>query len=197
MPEPSDAVLTIPNLLTFFRIALTPLFLWLALGPDRIGAASIVMVVALATDLLDGKIARAYGQVTKLGILLDPLSDRLGLAAGAWVLINHHLAPVWAIALVAARDAFLVLVGAPLLKARGIPIPPVSRLGKNASFAISMCFGLFLLSGIHDVAHPTVWIHNAAWVFFALGVPAYYLTAVGYGRAAMASSRGKGNAAPR
>lgn len=184
---PSDAILTIPNLLTFFRLALTPLFLWLALGPDNIGGAVTIAFVALGTDLVDGKIARRYGQISKLGIRLDPLSDRLGLASGAAVLIIHDLAPLWGVVAIVARDVLLVLVGAPLLKARGAPIPPVSRVGKYGSFAVSLCFGFYLLSGVRDVADP---IDALAWIGFAfllIGAPLYYVSGAGYVRSGLAA----------
>jgi len=187
--SPSDAVLTIPNLLTFFRLALIPLFLYLALGLDNMGAAIVVAVLGFITDLVDGKIARRFGQVSKLGIALDPLSDRLGLAAGAAVLIVKHLAPLWVVLVVIARDAIFLFVGAPILKARNLPIPPVTRLGKYGSFAISMMFGLFLASGIHSVVKPSGPLRAAAWVFVVISVPMYYASGFGYVRAGLRSLR--------
>jgi cardiolipin synthase len=184
-PAPSDAILTVPNLLTFFRLALVPVFLWLALGEENMGAAVAVAFVGFLTDLVDGKIARRYGQVSKLGILLDPLSDRLGLASGGVVLIVHDIVPLWAVIVVLARDALLVLVGAPILRARNVPIPAVSSLGKKASFAISLTMGFFLASGITSVTDPSDVLLIAGWVFFALGVPAYYFTAYDYTRAGL------------
>ena len=83
---PSDAILTVPNLLTFFRLGLIPVFLYAAIGAGNMGWAVVIAALGFVTDLVDGKIARRYGQVSKLGIALDPLSDRLGLASGAPVL---------------------------------------------------------------------------------------------------------------
>ncbi|MCA1830681.1 MAG: CDP-alcohol phosphatidyltransferase family protein [Actinomycetota bacterium] len=187
--RPTDAILTVPNLLTFFRLALIPVFLWLAIGPKNIAAALAVALVGFGTDLIDGRIARRFGQISRLGILLDPLADRLALAAGGVIFIVDKLAPVWAVVVVLGRDALLVLIGAPILRARQISIPPVSRLGKNASFAVSMSFALFLASGVPGVMHPSSGLRIAAWVFFALGVPAYYLTALGYARAGLEGLR--------
>ena len=182
---PSDAILTVPNLLTFFRLALTPVFVWVALGPDRMDIAVAIAFLGLATDLVDGKIARRYGQVSKLGIQLDPLSDRLGMAGGAVVLIAHDLAPLWAVLVVIGRDALLVLVGVPLLKARGVPIPAVSRVGKYGSFLTSMAFGFFLISGIRDVDDPMTWAQIVAWIYFATGAPLYWAAGLGYIRAGL------------
>ncbi len=150
---PSDAILTVPNLLTFFRLGLIPVFLYAALGLDNMGFAVVIAVLGFITDLVDGKIARRFGQVSKLGIALDPLSDRLG----------------------------------PVLKARGLPIPPVTKVGKYGSFAVTVMFGLFLASGIHNAAHPTQAIRVAAFVFVFVSLPLYYASGAGYVRAAFSS----------
>jgi len=184
---PSDAILTVPNLLSFFRLGLTPIFLWVALVPDNIGAAFALAFMAFVTDLADGKIARRFGQISKLGIQLDPLSDRLGLAAGAAVLIVHDLAPLWVILLVLARDVALLVVGAPLLKARGIPIPPVSRIGKYGSFGVSLGFGVLLLSGVTSVEAPITWVRAVGLSSLAIGIPLYYAAAFGYVRVGLSS----------
>lgn len=193
-PVPSDAILTVPNLLTFARLALIPAFIWLALGPRRMDLAFSLAAVGMATDLVDGKIARRFGQVSKLGVRLDPLSDRLALAAGAVVLVVHHLAPVWVVAAVVLRDAALLFVGVTLIKTAGAEIPPVSRLGKRASFAVSSGFALFLASGIPSIANPSIALRSAAWVLMAPGLLMYYLAAIGYvraGRRAIAESAGR------
>lgn len=193
---PSNAILTVPNLLTFLRLGLIAPFLWLALGPDRIDIAFAIACIGLATDLVDGKIARRFGQVSRLGIALDPLSDRLALAGGAVVLIVHDLAPLWAVVVVLARDVALLVIGAPILKARGIPIPPVTRVGKYGSFWVSMAFGLFLASGIPGVDDPSKPVQVGAWIFFALGAPTYWYAGAGYVRAGLSGLRGGSSRSP-
>lgn len=185
---PSDAVLTIPNLLTFLRLALTPVFLILALGARNIGAAFAVAFAGLITDLADGKIARRYGMISRLGILLDPLADRLSLAAGGVVLIVHDLAPLPIILAVLVRDVALVAIGAPILRARGVPIPPVSRLGKMASFGISVMFGLYLAAAIPGIATPWTTVRSLADVLAFIVLPMYYASGAGYVRAGLAGS---------
>ena len=191
---PSDAILTVPNLLTFFRLGLIPVFLWVSIGASNMGWAVVIAALGFLTDLVDGKIARRFGQVSKLGIALDPLSDRLGLASGAAVLIVKHLSPLWVVLVVVARDALLVLIGAPVLKARGLPIPPVTRVGKYGSFAVSVMFGLFLASGIHNISHPTNSIRLAAWVFVVISLPLYYASGLGYVRAALTTLKQQSDA---
>jgi cardiolipin synthase (CMP-forming) len=191
-PAPSDAIITIPNLLTFFRLGLTPLFLWAALGLDNMGLAVGITFLGVATDLIDGRIARRFGLVSKLGIALDPLADRLGIAAAALVLLVQDLAPWWAVVAVIGRDAALVLIGVPILKARGIPIPAVSRVGKWGSFLTSMAFAAFLSSGITSITDPNDLLRGAAFVLFIVGIPLYWMAGAGYIRAGLTGLRDSG-----
>jgi len=182
---PSDAILTVPNLLTFFRLALVPVVLWLAIGPDRLDIALVLALVGFATDLVDGVIARRYGQVSKLGIALDPLADRLGLAAGAIIFIVHDLAPLWIVIAVAARDGLLVLVGAPVLKLARAPIPPVSKVGKYGSFGVSVAFALYFAAGWPGPDEPIAGLQRAGLIAAIVGLPLYYAAAAGYVRAGL------------
>ena len=70
-------ILTIPNLLSTFRVLLIPLFMWLYLGRDNILATAIVLAVSGLTDALDGFIARRFDMVTDFGKALDPVADKL------------------------------------------------------------------------------------------------------------------------
>ena len=86
MPAPdlgpaSDRILTIPNAFSFARLLGVPLFLWLVLVPEADVWAFVVLAVAGATDWIDGALARALNQRSRLGIVLDPLADRLYIAA--------------------------------------------------------------------------------------------------------------------
>jgi len=194
-PEnPSDAILTIPNLITFARVALIPVFLWLALGVDNIGAAFVVGFVLGSTDWIDGQAARRLNQVSKLGIAIDPFFDRLAVAAAAVVIIAKHLAPVWALVVVLARDG-LLLAMLPYLSARGVSRPPVTQIGKAGSFGVMWAFGLFVGAGITNP--PTEWVRTLAWLAYFPGVALSYLAAFGYARSALASLRSEpGSAAP-
>jgi CDP-diacylglycerol---glycerol-3-phosphate 3-phosphatidyltransferase len=82
--------LNLPNLLTFTRILLIPVFVMLFATPtpDRSLSAAIVFVVAAITDLLDGYLARKSGQVTMLGKLLDPIADKLLVLSALILLVN-------------------------------------------------------------------------------------------------------------
>ena len=184
--NPSDAVLTVPNVITFARLALIPLFLWLALGPKNMGAAWVVGFTLGSTDWIDGRVARRYQQVSKLGIAIDPFFDRLAVAAAAVVIIMRDLAPVWTVVVVLARDG-LLLAMLPFLTARGVPRPAVTQVGKAGSFGVMWAFGLFVGAAITNP--PTDWVRVLAWLAFYPGIVLSYLAAFDYARTVLASLR--------
>lgn len=101
---------TIPNAIGFIRLALIPVFLVLALssGDGTSTAAVIVFAVIGWSDYLDGMAARVTGQYSRLGTLLDPLTDRLLVVSGVVVCWRFDLLPRWALALLAARELFML-----------------------------------------------------------------------------------------
>jgi CDP-diacylglycerol--glycerol-3-phosphate 3-phosphatidyltransferase len=121
---------TIPNAIGFARIALIPVFLVLALGSGdgRIASASIVYAVIGGTDYLDGIAARVTGQYSRLGVLLDPLTDRLLVVSGVVVCWHFELLPRWALAVLAVRELAMLLVSQAALR-RGFEID-VNMLGR-------------------------------------------------------------------
>ena len=104
---------TIPNAIGLVRLVLIPLFLVLALesdtGTDALPAA-IFAVIAWG-DYADGIAARLTGQYSRFGALLDPFVDRLLVLSGAVVCYRFDLLPRWAIIVLAAREAFMLVVG--------------------------------------------------------------------------------------
>lgn len=187
---PSDAILTVANLITFVRIALLPVFMWLALGAEKVGAAFALGAFIGATDFFDGLAARKLHQVSKLGITLDPLFDRLAVAATVVVLIGLDLAPWPALAVILARDAVLVAVGV-YMQRRGIDRPAVTWLGKWGSFGTMFSLGLFLASGIDARIHEP--FRAFAWWTFVPAVVFSYLAAIGYARDAYRALRAPGS----
>jgi len=184
--NPSDAILTAPNLITFARLALIPVFLWLALAKDNIGAAWVVGFVLGSTDWIDGRVARRYQQVSKLGAAIDPFFDRLAVAAAATVIITKDLAPLWTVIAVLVRDG-LLLAMLPLISARGIPRPPVTQVGKAGSFGVMWAFGLFIGAGSFNPALD--WVRVLAWIAFIPGIILSYHAAFDYARTVLASLR--------
>jgi cardiolipin synthase (CMP-forming) len=103
---------TIPNAIGYVRLALIPVFLVLALGSDHGTDALPVVLFAVIgwSDYLDGIAARVTVQYSRLGALLDPLVDRLLVLAGVIVCWHFELLPRWGLALLAARELFVVVL---------------------------------------------------------------------------------------
>jgi CDP-diacylglycerol--glycerol-3-phosphate 3-phosphatidyltransferase len=123
--------LTVPNLVGYIRLAAIPVFLWLALesGDGRTAAASVIYLAIAAGDYVDGFLARATGQYSRMGALLDPIVDRVTVLAGVIVCWHFELLPRWALALLAAREVVvLVLAQAGLRRGIDIQINWVGRI---------------------------------------------------------------------
>jgi CDP-diacylglycerol--glycerol-3-phosphate 3-phosphatidyltransferase len=103
---------TIPNAIGYVRLALIPVFLVLAFGSDHGTDALPVVIFAVVgwSDYLDGIAARVTGQYSRLGALLDPLVDRLLVLAGVIVCWHFELLPRWGLALLAARELFVMVL---------------------------------------------------------------------------------------
>lgn len=99
--------MNIPNILTLLRILLVPLTIWLIVS-NALGAAFFVLVVAGATDGIDGFLAKRYGWTTELGAYLDPLADKLLLVSIFVALGVRALLPSWLVILVVSRDVMIV-----------------------------------------------------------------------------------------
>ena len=114
---------TIPNAISFTRLALIPVFLVLALNTaDGVGAAPAILFGVIGWgDYADGIAARVTGQYSRLGSLLDPVTDRLLLISGVIVTWHFQLLPRWALALLAARELAMLVIGR-LAVARGVPV---------------------------------------------------------------------------
>jgi cardiolipin synthase len=107
------SVWTIPNAIGFVRLALIPVFGVLALSSDSGTDAlpAVIFAVIAWSDYLDGIAARLTGQYSRFGALLDPFVDRLLVVAGLVVCWSFDLLPRWAIALLVARELFLLVAG--------------------------------------------------------------------------------------
>jgi cardiolipin synthase len=104
---------TLPNLVGYLRLAALPVFLVLAFesGDGRSAPAAILFWLIAAGDYLDGLLARATGQYSRLGTVLDPVVDRLTILSGAVVCWHFELLPRWALALLAARELAMLVIG--------------------------------------------------------------------------------------
>jgi cardiolipin synthase len=106
-----STVVTVPNLLSAFRILLVPIFLWLVLE-RKTTEPLFVFFIAAITDFFDGFVARRFHQKSRLGIILDPAGDKLLMAASYIVLAipgvtGPNRIPLWLTAVVFARDLMI------------------------------------------------------------------------------------------
>jgi cardiolipin synthase len=116
-------VWTVPNGIGFVRLALLPIFLVLALGSET-GTdplPAIIFGVVAWSDYADGIAARITGQYSRFGALLDPIVDRLLVISGVVVCWYHELLPRWALAVLVARELFMLAAGRYALR-RGIEL---------------------------------------------------------------------------
>jgi len=165
--QPSTRVWTAPNVLSFLRLAMVPVFLVLIVrGHDAL--ALLVLVVSSISDYLDGWIARRFHQVTRLGQLLDPLADRLFIFATLIGLAVREIVPWWFLAAVFGRDLMLAVLGV-VLANRGYGPLPVHHLGKVATFCLFYALPLIMLAqafpSVAPVAVPLGWAF-ALWGAF-------------------------------
>jgi cardiolipin synthase len=111
---------TIPNAIGLVRLALVPVFVWLAWEADGVGAGpAIVFAVVAWGDYADGIAARVTGQYSRFGALLDPVVDRLLVIAGVVVCWEFELVPRWLLAILVARELLMLAVG-PVALRRGV-----------------------------------------------------------------------------
>jgi CDP-diacylglycerol--glycerol-3-phosphate 3-phosphatidyltransferase len=175
----SDRIWTVPNALSALRLAGVPLFLYWVLGTHQDGRAILLLMAAGASDYFDGKIARKYGQFSRLGQLLDPAADRLYILATLLALVARDGLPLWwALALI-GRDVFLAGT-IPLLRKHGYGPLPVHFLGKAATFNLLYAFPMLLaaLPNRDDVLSTV--FRPLGWAFATWGSTLYWWAGVLY-----------------
>jgi cardiolipin synthase (CMP-forming) len=176
-----DRVLTIPNAISAARLAGVPVFLWLVLGPRTAVAddwAVGVLIAAGLSDWLDGKIARALNQGSRLGQVLDPAADRLYIAATIVALAVRGIIPWWLVAVLAMRELTVGAALAVLRRRAGFGTLQVSLVGKGATLCLLYAFPLLFL-GDHPGA-PATLARVIGWAFAIWGTALYWWAAMLY-----------------
>ncbi len=144
--------MNLPNALTLSRIFVVPLLVVVLLTPfseDWFGVPRHFLGVALFlaaafTDYLDGRIARSRDQVSRLGILLDPIADKLLISAALISLVENRLAPAWAVVIIIGRE--LAVSGLRSIAAADGVVISASRMGKLKMLAQVVAVALLILS---------------------------------------------------
>jgi cardiolipin synthase (CMP-forming) len=142
---------TIPNAIGFVRLLAIPVFLILALSSDdgQDTAATILFAAIGWADYLDGFAARLTGQYSRLGALLDPIVDRLLVVSGMVVAWDFSLLPRWAIAVVVARELFMLGLSRYGLR-RGVEL----KINWPGRIGVAPTIGapFFAMAGVHWLA---------------------------------------------
>ncbi len=184
----SSRIVTVPNLLTIFRMVLIPVFVSLIFYQKFVWALA-VFITAGVTDSLDGVLARRFDQKSQLGTILDPIADKLMLVTAFVVLSmrnvypqpvpNHLPVPFWVTAAVISRDVFIVVGAAAINMMTGFRGFRPSWLGKLNTivqilavgaimFAASVPYGTgYYLPTIYLTVVTLAVLSGGHYVFFA------------------------------
>ncbi|MEX0868563.1 MAG: CDP-diacylglycerol--glycerol-3-phosphate 3-phosphatidyltransferase [Nitriliruptoraceae bacterium] len=143
----------LPNLLTFLRVALVPVILWL-LTIDDAGTARLwafgVFIFAAATDSIDGWVARRYNGITTWGQLADPIADKILIIGSLASLAITGDLPWWAVVVIVARELAVTGLRVRMVQRLGL-VMPASNWGKAKTVAQMIAIGAYLAPGIADV----------------------------------------------
>jgi cardiolipin synthase len=181
----SDAVFTIPNILTVVRFMGVPLFIWLVLWQKEYALATIVLVIMGSTDWVDGYIARRFNQTSRLGRIMDPVADRMALIAVAITLVIAGVVEWWYLTALVVPDAILMAVS--LYYFHSHPDLPVSRIGKVRTALLLVGTPLLVLAKLPIPLTEIYFV--AAWIFLGLGLIGHWVAAYNYFRAIIRKGR--------
>jgi cardiolipin synthase (CMP-forming) len=179
-PDPLGRIWTIPNAISMVRLVGVPVFLWLVLGPRSATAdwwAVGLLIAAGLSDWLDGKIARALNQQSRLGQLLDPAADRLYIVATIVALAVRGIIPWWLVGALAAREVLLAIMLA-VLRRHGWGALQVSFVGKAATACLLYAFPALFL-GSHATSYAEL-ARVAGWAFVIWGSALYWCAGLLY-----------------
>jgi CDP-diacylglycerol---glycerol-3-phosphate 3-phosphatidyltransferase len=176
---------TLPDQLTILRVVAVPivvvLFAWDF--PNHAYWATAVFVVAMATDQVDGWLARRSGTSSPLGKLLDPVADKVLILAALVMLIGEGVAPAWMVALIVVRE---ILVSGLRLAAieRGVVLG-ARELGRIKTWAQAVA------AAVAGLAAAGAWSDDVAWWALFVAVAATWISALDYARVAPRVLRGE------
>ena len=183
-PVPTNRIWTIPNVISFLRIASIVLIAWLIWfsqpdHPDYLIWSLIVLSLSAASDGLDGYIARRFNQVTLLGQLLDPIADRMLIILTGIALCLANVIPWWMMLLIVARDATMLVLVLVLSDHHYGPLP-VHFVGKTGTFMLMCAIPVLIISATLRSLNLYYAVHCFGLALFWWGIGLYWVAGVIY-----------------
>lgn len=175
-------ILSIPNILCYFRIGLVPIFLYAyftAEGSEGHMLSAGILILSSLSDFFDGYIARKYDMITELGKLIDPVADKLTQFVVACTLMYTYPAYAWLVAIIVLKDGMLLFVGWYIYHKTGKHLAQAEMPGKIATavfFVVSILLIAFHIPGTfiaQIMIYSTLGLMVIAMVYYGQGL--YYL----------------------
>lgn len=166
-----DKILTIPNLLSFFRLCLIPVMIWLYMVQENYGLTTLVLLLSGITDVVDGIIARKYNMVSDFGKAFDPVADKLTQVAVMFCLVTRFPWMILPLVLLVIKELFTGITSLLTIRKTG-KVEGAVWHGKITTVL------LYTMMGIH-----LIWFHIPPLVSgFLIGISTgmMLLSAVGY-----------------
>lgn len=162
--------MNLPNALTVFRIALIPVYLYIFFTPFpyHVEIAFGVLILAGATDIIDGYLARTYKMVTPFGTLMDPFADKLMMMAVIYSLFITDRISIWATIFFFARDLAMI-IGSFIFHLRGKKTVPANAFGKITTVLFYIAFPLVMFQ--YPYGETVLW----SVILFSFVTTAIYL----------------------
>ena len=177
--------MTIPDQLTVARALSVPVVVALFAVDFRNHAywATGLFVVAMATDQVDGWLARRWNQTSALGALLDPIADKVLVLAAMTMLVGQHVVPAWMVAAIIARE--LIVSGLRMAALERDVVIAARDLGKLKTWAQAVAVG------VGGFAAAGAWDRSAAWWALIVALALTWLSALDYARVTPRLLRGE------
>lgn len=171
--------MSIPNILSIFRIVLVPFFVYEFTFCDNFSAAGIILAVSGLTDCLDGFIARKFNMITDLGKILDPIADKLTQIMAVFCLAHKRIAIMWFLFAFLVIKDFVLLVGGITLYKKKDMVVASNWYGKIATivFYVSMILIILFYSVMPEIYKNLIALCIIIVCFFALcGYISYFFS---------------------
>ena len=165
----NNRIVTIPNALSCLRILLTPFILYYLSREEGYIEITVLVVVAIVSDFLDGFFARKLNQISELGRILDPLADKIAVGAVCVGLVFFRDFPLWALCLIIFRDVVILLFGLYIVWKRAY-VPRSNILGK---ITVNV-YAVLVVSYIFDIEPFKQYILYLSMIFLILSLYGYY-----------------------